>query len=79
MRKALLIALLVAILLLGMVGTAFGHVLTVTTPSGKTPVVGQWTGDPAESPSGHAATCGLEKASGNPSGTTTFVGPTCPN
>ena len=79
MRKALLVALMVTVLVLGMVGAAFAHNLTVVTPSGQTPVVVQPTGDNPAGPSGHAATCGLDQASGNPSGTATFVGPTCPN
>jgi hypothetical protein len=45
MRKALLIALIVTVLVLGMIGTAFAHDLTVVTPSGQTPVVAQPTGD----------------------------------
>ena len=41
MRKALLVALMVTVLVLGLIGTAFAHNLTVVTPSGQTPVVAQ--------------------------------------
>jgi hypothetical protein len=77
-RKALFVTLLVTILVFGLIGTAFGHDLTVTTPSGEAPVVTQPTGDDPAGPSGHAAICGLDQAESNPSGTATFEGPECP-